>query len=867
MNFKSLLSQLDQLNEATEKTKTGLKHTAEPGGYGRKDDEDEDGNKIKDKSAEKKGKGRPKKATSTSGEDKKYDFSAFGVTKGKDVKLPKHDKKKTKKHSIKEYLDQMYAPLNEMGITIKPMPGASQIIGADGKPMGTADAATANTIKTASEKGTLKLGGDEQVNELSPSTVQSAAAKRDAQKPGQMSLATQRKDPMTHMTNRINMNKRPGEMDEVFDPSHFAAATVGGAALGTALGAVKGRYDDMKHMEKDDSQIYNRQHKPRTTAQRLRAAAGFPSKNDPNVKIKEADQPPRDALASPLTMEAKKSKPDANKNGIPDYAEDGKGKNDLKKKKVKEGMEHKLKAAYHNGKAHGLTGGTHCGKNYEDLEEARQYHEGYKCGLDECYGQTPIQGYVGETTPVVNTMASYGAEEGQLGEADIEESPFSWAAKNTPKGDKFSVGGKEFVKNDAFAFEALDKQLNALLVEDKEVTEGMTVSISKGQQGSPDSVSVSAQDGEADQLLSVIKSAGLGLFGGDDSSGMSHADPMTVDNGGEPAEVGAGGAAIEVVDDHDGMMNLMKKLSGIGGGEQSAHGDEHSHDEESEETCESCGGMMEEGHSCSEGQEIVDEVESEDQMTYQMAEDNPPDSGAAEVDAEDQSVSNANAAAAAYNPSQDIDEGGDGGEASDVGNVGVEAGDAEEEMQADDGEDDMKDDMNEAEDETGEEAGKEEMKERMSESSFFNLYKKLSMLSEESTSEKDDKAEKAAKKVAKDIEYDEGHKGKDDDKAEKAGKKVKKDIEYDDKEDKKDKKDKKDKVDESYANSADDTFETDIDFMMNIISGGLNKRKSTGQTTIPVVASQLNRTVSKGTTDINESSNSVAAWKKLAGIK
>jgi hypothetical protein len=55
--------------------------------------------------------------------------------------------------------------------------------------------------------------------------------------------------------------------------------------------------------------------------------------------------------------------------------------------------------------------------------------------------------------------------------------------------------------------------------------------------------------------------------------------------------------------------------------------------------------------------------------------------------------------------------------------------------------------------------------------------------------------------------------------------------------------------------------------MMNVISGGLNKRKSTGQTTIPVVASQLNRMVSKGTTDINESSNSVAAWKKLAGIK
>ena len=62
---------------------------------------------------------------------------------------------------------------------------------------------------------------------------------------------------------------------------------------------------------------------------------------------------------------------------------------------------------------------------------------------------------------------------------------------------------------------------------------------------------------------------------------------------------------------------------------------------------------------------------------------------------------------------------------------------------------------------------------------------------EESTAEKDDKAERAAKKVAKDIEYDEGHKGKDDNRAERAGKKVKKDIEYDDK------KDKEEKVDET----------------------------------------------------------------------
>jgi hypothetical protein len=58
--------------------------------------------------------------------------------------------------------------------------------------------------------------------------------------------------------------------------------------------------------------------------------------------------------------------------------------------------------------------------------------------------------------------------------------------------------------------------------------------------------------------------------------------------------------------------------------------------------------------------------------------------------------------------------------------------------------------------------------------------------------------------------------------------------------------------------------------MMNVISGGLNKRKQTGQTTIPVIAGQ-NRTTSRNTTDINESKYSsddaVAQWKKLAGLK
>ena len=431
------------------------------------------------------------------------------------------------------------------------------------------------------------------------------------------------------------------------------------------------------------------------------------------------------------------------------------------------------------------------------------------------------------------------------------------AAKTS--GDTFKAFGQTFNDNDVldeFAFEALDNQLNALLESKEDVAEGMTVSISKGQQGAPDSVSVSAQDGEADQLLSIIKSAGLGLFGGEEQNGY-----------GAPQGGNAPGG-ISVVDDHDGMMALMKKLSGVGNDMQSngdyedeeGHGDEHGH----EETCEACGGTMEEGHSC-DSKEMVDEVESEDQQLYNVAEDNPPDSGADNTNADVAGQVGSDAALAKADAGQDEEEGKIYSSPTNEAEKIIPDPKYDHEPPAQESDptpDDQGDDPIPDDDPEG------EQKERMSESSFFSLYKKLAMLSEESTSEKDDKAEKAAKKVAKDIEYDEDHKGKDDDKAEEAGKKVKKDIEYDDKKDKK-------KIDE-WANDAgpgksvsDTTFEADIDFMMNIISGGLNKRKQTGQTTIPVLGTQMNRMISQGTTDINESkmlNESVRDWKKLAGI-
>ena len=78
------------------------------------------------------------------------------------------------------------------------------------------------------------------------------------------------------------------------------------------------------------------------------------------------------------------------------------------------------------------------------------------------------------------------------------------------------------------------------------------------------------------------------------------------------------------------------------------------------------------------------------------------------------------------------------------------------------------------------------------------IAKNRTPVEEESTDKEDTKAERAGKKVAKDIEHDEGDKAKGDNKAEKAGKRVTKDIEYDDKKEKKEKKDdKEEKVEET----------------------------------------------------------------------
>jgi len=720
MDFKSLLSQLDQLNEATTKTKTGLKHTAEPGGYGRKDDEDEEGNKVKAVSTEKRGKGRPKKATQTSGEDKKYDFSAFGVKHGKDVKLPKHDKKKTTKHTLKDWFEQLDKEImNEAEqIQIKPATQTNtQVIQQGNKTLGTvSNPQLAAQIKQSIGKGEMSLNPGEQMHEEDIGKHNNATTGFDAlvKKLTPKYGVEAAKRIAGAQLKKIKEADMPPN-DSLMSPISEARAKADDKAEKAGKKVTKDLEYDMGHKGKDDA---------------------------------KAEKAGKKVTKDIEYDEKKKTVKEAAKPDFLDLDKDGNKKEPMKKaasdkKKVKEGMEHKLKAARHMGKAHALTKESYnC--RYDDMEEARHYHEGYKEGLDECYGQMPIQGYVGETNNEVADMASYGAHTPELDEMD-KTSYMKQQAIKTP-GDTFKAFGQTFkdkeVVESPFAFEAWEKELNSIL-EGKEVTEGMTVSISKGQQGMPDSVSVNAQDAEADQLLSIIKQAGLGLFGGDDAGQPQATPPMTVDvDGGEGPQ-----ADIEVVDDHDDMLSLIRKMTGQGpaAGDYEEEGGHEAHGhEEGEEACETCG---ESSCGCDES---VAEDETMDQREYEVAEEiNPNNNDEAEEEQSDATRDAALASAAGQNfanTDSPIREGGDGGEASDAGAEGVDIADVADETEED--------------------------------------------------------------------------------------------------------------LEESLANGADDTFEADIDFMTNVITGGLNKRKidvaGNGQSTIPAVATT------------NESVND---WKKLAGIK
>lgn len=365
-----------------------------------------------------------------------------------------------------------------------------------------------------------------------------------------------------------------------------------------------------------------------------------------------------------------------------------------KKKTVKEGA-NPTEAARLLGKAHAMGKDPFACKYEAGTPEAQAYLDGYKEGLDECYGSGGGMGMQQDIgmMPGMNSMVSMNDAPSLRGGSEFEVDSMD---------DMGSFGGFDSQSDDTdmMAFEAWDRELNALLNEGKmkdididmkqmsdaqfkkehgkskadmkkdlssdskkPVKEGISVSVSKGQQGAPDSVTVSAQDSDADALLAMIKQAGLGLFGGDEPSGY-----------GSPA------VATQPVGDHDSMMDLIKKMSSTGNDyeDEESQDDQHVHGHP-DAACDVCGSGdcgcndesdskalvvgEEQGYDDKEDESLgmrtgkesdkeqsmkdrrddsygkfgkrTDEDETEDQMEFEVAESNAPDSDEAETTADE----------------------------------------------------------------------------------------------------------------------------------------------------------------------------------------------------------------------------------------
>lgn len=625
MDFKSMLNQLSQLSEATKEVPGGRSHRADPGGYGRKFDTDEEGDEKQEKKAEgPKKRGRPAKTGEHSPEEQKK--AKEREKAGKELQsfivgnLPKdHDKKKgtvvkgkaqsgdkgdKKKKSVKEWVQEIEGKyIAEAGLT------PTQTIVPGFQAGGKVAQPTVIDVKNPALKAALdKAAKDKQVTAVGiPQTTSTTPSPSGST--GQAPVGT------------AQVQEKWAGDAKVKATGEYAGKSV--AELKSMLaklhksGPHKRGSEEEKKMHQINFALRAKGH--------WKKGEGAASKQD----MSEGDIPSVsgvDTLGAGLgvgrsatTLESK-----------------------TEKKKVDESMDHRLKAAHHMGKSHALAKEAYSCK-YDDMDEARCYHDGYKEGLDECYGQMPIVGLVSETDAIPATVSGMADQAEGLDEMDMYEMDkteyMKHKAKTTP-GDTFKAFGQTMKDSDVldeFAFESWDKELNALLTESEQVDEGMTVSISKGQQGAPDSVSVTAQDGEADQLLGLIKQAGLGLFGDKEPSGY-----------GAPEGSSQAHGDINVVGDHDGMMALIKKVAG-GEAPSSDYKDEegeehHDHDHADEEECSECGYME---SDCKCEKEMVDEVESEDQMTYEVAEDNAPDSDEAETSADENAEAAEDAALAA----------------------------------------------------------------------------------------------------------------------------------------------------------------------------------------------------------------------------
>ena len=636
MDFRSILKSLGQLSEATDRSEPGkVKHSADPGGYGRKDDEDEDGKPVKQASTEKKGRGRPKKATQSSGEDKTYDTKSIGDVFGGGKKPKKEIGKVSKKHSLKdwiEHLDEIALNENQMPVR-QPVIPTRQPAPIQKKPMTPFKANEAEQIQIKPASQMPKLPGQTPAVSGQPQQVAGQAQKQAQviQQGNKVIGSVTNPQLVQHLKQAIGK----GEMsfaDLAMQESVLAEKAKSKKQqkfMGMVHAAQKGEKPASKEVAKVAKDM------PKKAAKDFAATKhkGLPekvkeTKDLPGKQEKLDVAPPKGKLtAADFKALGKKKKKVAESSQINEGAIkhlvddliadiDGAGFRsafNIKGHNMERAERQILAAVQHDEKYKGLSDSDQRSLvrlALDFFQDEGELEEGIRTPNIPMGSTTTLP--FGARPSVIQQPAAmrkaagtnFPATLGQVSDRSNDlTSPRTTTGlmRDLSKKSPFSEG-KDMRD---MQVESWSKQLNAIL------TEGITVSSSTGQQGAPDSVSVTASDADAQELMQVLRQAGIGGFGPGETPTQGFGSPMSVQVGAQPAGAGTDPEmSPTVVGDGDDMMSLIRKMTGIqDSGEPSAPPAATSdyEDEESEEGEEDYSDEEESEEGEEESEEQTDE--------------------------------------------------------------------------------------------------------------------------------------------------------------------------------------------------------------------------------------------------------------------
>ena len=788
---------------------TDEKGTKHKGKYGTAFQGDEDNDKTDDygkkkkakpavaaPAAEKRGRGRPKKGADIEGNVMKPDFSAFGAKK--DVKLKPWDKKKTTKHSLKDWIEYAEASLNEGDqYTTTPLPGATAIKNAQGKQVATASTPQAAAMMT---KGDITITDPtKQLKEVEKNHMGETQYhgyykwKVACRKAGAVEFVGDRDIDEGHDSRGKAVGEWDGVVGSVYGDAHKQKPAVG------QMAEAKKAKPDFLDKDKDGNKKEPFKKAVKDSGKKVEEA----KKAKPDFLDKDKDGNKKEPFKKAVKDTKKKPVEEGKmkdlsmdlgnkKDSLPDAEfkkKYGKSKADMTKdtkqdpKKPVSKIKESILRESHDTMKHIISKFKHEVRNFVAGEELDQdlYDAlyDYYCDMGEMpYGtmkardgdpfewvmqkfNDDVQDHdvpVDESTnPMIEIPAITRKYQGSNGEKrhpmTLDQVGRNDSMSHLPNlkaaGDRLATASPWDAAPVAnVQFEGWAKELDNLLAE------GMNVTANTGLGDGPDSVTISATDEDAQHLLAIVKSAGLGMFAGDAQADQEGSPQMSIQSQNNPE------ADIDVVDDHDDMLGLIRKMTGQGGGQPGT-----AEVEVDEGGCQAC-----ESGSCQEhGQQVTDETETPDQAEA-MAAENTPTFGAPEADEGGSSEEEVEQATEKLEKVHDA--------WSEAGN-----GEYEQDEPVDDGE--------EAE-EPAEEEGEEEAEEPAEE--------------EEEEEEKEEVTEWA---------------------------------------------------NDAGGNLEDETFESDIDFMQNVITGGLNGRKRTQSVGSPVTIAS---------TPMKESTDLLKDWVKLSGL-